>query len=101
MAAVLHEVAVDLRLDVGDGFGVLLQPGNVDFNVEMANIYLALVRMFCSDQSIRTANNGIILHDLKMCAGQDISASSSCDEDLTCWGCFLHCSDLVAGYSSL
>ena len=36
--AVFHEVAVYLGLDARNGFGVLLEPGDVDFNVEMADI---------------------------------------------------------------
>jgi len=33
-----HEVAVDLGFDVGDGFAVFFDPGDVDFDVEMADI---------------------------------------------------------------
>lgn len=33
-----HEVAVDLGLDVLDRFSILLQPRNVDLNVEMSDI---------------------------------------------------------------
>lgn len=38
VAAVGHEVAVYLRLDVLDGFCVLLEPGDIDFDIEMADI---------------------------------------------------------------
>ena len=38
-----HGVAVNLWLDVGDRFGVRLQPGNIDFNVEVANAGIFLV----------------------------------------------------------
>lgn len=40
VAAVGHEEAVDLGLDGLRGFGVLLEPGDVDFDVEMANVYM-------------------------------------------------------------
>ena len=33
-----HEVAVDLWLDVLDGLGVGLEPGNVDLNVEVTDV---------------------------------------------------------------
>lgn len=38
MAAVGHKEAVDLRLDVLDALGVGLQPGNINFNIEVANV---------------------------------------------------------------
>lgn len=38
VAAVGHQVAVYLRLDVLDALGVLLEPGDVDLNVEVANV---------------------------------------------------------------
>ncbi len=38
MAAGGHEVAVDLGFDVGDGFAVFFDPGDVDLDVEMADI---------------------------------------------------------------
>lgn len=38
VAAAGHEEAVDLGLDVLDGRGVGLQPGNVDLNVEVTNV---------------------------------------------------------------
>jgi hypothetical protein len=34
-----HEVAIDLRLDVLNTLGVLLEPGNINLNVKVANIY--------------------------------------------------------------
>ena len=40
VAAAGHEVAVNLGLDVLDRLGVLLQPGDVDFDVEMSNIWV-------------------------------------------------------------
>jgi hypothetical protein len=38
VVAIRHEEAVDLGLNVLDGLGVLLEPGNVDFNVEVTNV---------------------------------------------------------------
>lgn len=39
VTAILHEIAVNLGLDVCDGLGVSFQPSNVNFNVEMADIW--------------------------------------------------------------
>jgi hypothetical protein len=33
-----HEESVDLRLDVLHAFGVLLQPRNIDLDIEVANV---------------------------------------------------------------
>ena len=38
VAAAVHEVAVDLGLDVLDRFGILLQPRDVDLDVEMSDV---------------------------------------------------------------
>ena len=40
VAAVVHEVAVDLGLDILDRFGVGLQPGNVDLDVKMSDVWV-------------------------------------------------------------
>lgn len=42
VAAVGHEEAVDLGFDGLGGFGVLFEPGNVDFNVEMADVFVCM-----------------------------------------------------------
>lgn len=39
MSSIRHQVAVHLRLDVGGGFGVSFDPGNVYFDVEMADVW--------------------------------------------------------------
>ena len=38
VTTVLHQVSVDLRLDVDNGLAVSLQPSNVDFNVKVTNV---------------------------------------------------------------
>jgi len=38
VASVLHEEAVNLGLDVLHALGILLQPGNVNLNIEVANV---------------------------------------------------------------
>ena len=39
MSATGHKEAVDLCLDVLDRLGIGLEPSNVDFNVEMSNVW--------------------------------------------------------------
>lgn len=43
VAAALHEEAVNLGLDVLDAGSVGLQPGNVNLDIEVTNVYNALV----------------------------------------------------------
>lgn len=50
VAAVSHRVAVNLRFDVDDLLGILLQPGNINLDVEVTDAashfsnYLSFVR---------------------------------------------------------
>lgn len=85
VAAGRHEVAVDLGLDVGDRLGVLLEPGNVDFDVEVTDV----------------ADNGIVGHSLEVHASKNVTAAGGGDEDLTLGSSLLHGGDLVAGDGSL
>jgi hypothetical protein len=85
VAAAGHEEAVDLGLDVLNRGGVLLEPSNVDLDIEVANV----------------ANNGIVGHSLEVLAGEDVTAAGGGDEDLTELGSLLHGGDLVTGHSSL
>jgi hypothetical protein len=39
VASALHEEAVNLGLDVLHALGILLQPGNINLNIEVANVY--------------------------------------------------------------
>lgn len=43
VAAVLHEEAVDLGLDVLDAGSILLQPGDINLDIEVTDIYELLV----------------------------------------------------------
>ena len=85
VAAVVHEVAVDLGLDAGDGLGVLLEPRNVDFDIEVTDV----------------ANNGVVGHGLEVDTSQDVTATSGGDEDLTLRSSLLHGGNLEAGNGSL
>lgn len=85
VTAVGHGVTVNLGLDVLDGLGVGLEPGNVNLNVEVTNV----------------ANNGVVTHDLEVSTSQDVTATSGGDEDLTLGSSLLHGGDLVALDGSL
>jgi hypothetical protein len=85
VAAAGHEEAVDLGLDVGDGFGVLLEPRNVDFDVEVTDV----------------ADNGVVGHSLEVHASEDVTAAGGGDEDLALGSGLLHGGDLVAGDGGL
>lgn len=85
VAAAGHQEAVNLGLDVLDGLGVGLQPGNVDLNVEVTNV----------------ADNGVVGHGLEVLANNDVTAASCGDEDLAKRSSLLHGGDLVAGDGSL
>lgn len=85
MTARLHQVTVDLWLDVDNVLSVGLQPGNVDFDVKVANV----------------ANNGVIWHLGKVISCDDVSASGGCDKHLTDFACLAHWDNLVSFNSSL
>lgn len=77
--------AVDLWLDVDNVLSVSLEPGDVDFNVEVTNV----------------ADDSIVFHLLEVFSGQDVTASSGGDEDLTDGSSLLHGSDLETGDGGL
>lgn len=85
VAATWHQVAVNLGLDVGNRFSVLLEPRNVDFDIEVTDV----------------ADDGIVRHSLEVHASEDVTAASSGDENLTLRSSLLHSGDLVARDSGL
>jgi hypothetical protein len=80
VTSVLHEEAVDLGLDGDNGGSVGLQPGNVNLTVEVTDV----------------ADDGVVGHLLEVLSGQDVSASSGGDEDLSAGGSLGHGEDLVS-----
>lgn len=80
VAAILHEEAVDLGLDVCDRLGVGAEPGNIDFDIEVTDV----------------ADDGILGHDVEVLANEDVTAAGGGDEDLTLGSSLLHGGDLVA-----
>jgi hypothetical protein len=85
VAAVLHQITVDLGLDAADGLGVLLEPRNVDFDIEVTDV----------------ADNGVVGHSLEVLASQDVTATSGGDENLTLGSGLLHGGNLETGNGSL
>lgn len=85
VAAALHEVTVNLGLDVADGSSVLLEPRNVDFDIEVTDV----------------ADNGVVGHSLEVNTSEDVTAASGGDKDLTLGSSLLHGGDLEAGDGSL
>lgn len=85
VAAVGHQVAVNLGLDVLDGLGVSLEPSDINLNVEVTNV----------------ADDGIVAHDLEVLANEDVTATGGGDEDLTKGSGLLHGGNLEALDSGL
>lgn len=85
VAAIRHQVAIHLWLDVLDGLGIGLEPGNVNLDVEVADV----------------ANNGIVAHDLEMTANDNVTATSGGDKDLTQRSDLIHGVNLEARHGSL
>jgi hypothetical protein len=45
MTAVLHQITVNLGLDILNALGILLQPGNIDLDVEVADVYAVSISL--------------------------------------------------------
>jgi hypothetical protein len=45
VTAVLHQITVNLGLDILNALGILLQPGNIDLNVEVADVYAVSISL--------------------------------------------------------
>lgn len=85
VAAGGHGEAVNLGLDVGVLDGSLLEPGDVNLDVEVSDV----------------ADDGVLLHDGEVLAGDDVTVSGGGDEDVGLGGSLLHGGDLVAGHGGL
>jgi len=80
-----HGVPVDLGLDVYDGRGVLLQPSDVNLNVEVTDV----------------GDNGVFYHDLEVLAGDDVPVTGGGDEDVGAGSGVVHGRDFETSHSSL
>ena len=85
VAAGRHLEAVDLGLDVLDGLGSLLDPRDVDLNVEVADV----------------ADDGVVGHGLEVFADDDVAAAGGGDEDLADGSGLVHRDDLEATHCGL
>ena len=85
VSARLHGVSVDLGLDLDGLGGVLLQPGDVNLNIEVTDV----------------ADNGVLLHDLEVLADNDVSVTGGGNEDVGTGSGVLHGADLVTGHGGL
>lgn len=102
VATVLHEVTVNLGLDVLNAGSVLLQPGDVDLDIKVTNVFgKPLAMIFKTNIMALTADDCVIGHLLKVFCTQDISASGGSDKDLANASSLLHSCNLVSGDSSL
>jgi hypothetical protein len=45
VTAVLHQITVNLGLDILNALGILLQPGNIDLDVEVADVYAVSISL--------------------------------------------------------
>lgn len=68
-----------LRFDNFLGDGVLRQPGDIDFDIKVANV----------------ANDGIVWHFRHVLGQDDISAARRGDKDAADLACFFHCRHFV------
>jgi len=80
-----HGEPVDLRLDVHDGLGVLLQPSDVDLNIEVTDV----------------GDDGVFDHDLEVLAGDDVPVSGGSDEDVGAGSGVFHGRDFETSHGSL
>ena len=103
MTARGHRVAVNLRLDVNDLNGVLLEPSNVDLDVEVTNAIMHIRSMSSINHSMENIlrNNSVLRHDLEVLCGDDIPVTGGGDEDVGTRSSFLHGRDLVASHRGL
>ena len=80
-----HGVPVNLRLDVHDRYGILLQPSDVDLNIKVTNV----------------GDDGVFAHDREVLAGDDVPGTSSADEDVGAGSGIFHGRNLVTGHGGL
>lgn len=85
VAAGGHGEAVNLGLDVDGLLSVLLEPGDVDLNVEVTNV----------------GNDSVLGHDFEVLRGDDVPVTGGGDEDVTTGSSLLHGGHLITGHRSL
>ena len=103
VTAVGHGEAVNLGLDVHALLRVLLEPINIDLNIEVANAKGKPLVVGPSVHYIQDslADDGILRHDLEVLRRDNIAVTRGRDENVSTGSGLLHGSDLVAGHRSL
>ena len=104
VTTIWHGETVDLGLDVGDGNSIGLEPGDIDFNVEVADAEKLLVSKTTGQKTEKLdalRNDCIFGHDREVLASDDIPVTSGGNEDVGTRGSILHGSDFVASHGSL
>lgn len=103
MATRGHCVTIDLRLDVGNGLCVFLQPGNINLNVEVTNTINCLheqaPRWHINHHSL--ADNGILRHVEEVGASDDIPVTGGGDKDVSSRSCVFHRGDFISSHGGL
>ena len=85
MTAVLELEAVDLRLDIDALDGILLQPGDINFDIEMADV----------------ANDSVLGHNLEVSRGNDVPVAGGGDKDIGARGSLFHRGHFKASHCGL
>ena len=80
-----HGVAVNLGLDIDGFLGMVLEPGNVDFNVKVTNV----------------ANNGILGHQREVSASDNVAVTGGGNKDVGTSSSLFHRGDFVASHRRL
>ena len=80
-----HGEPVHLRFYVDDRLSILLQPSDVDLNVEVTDV----------------GNNRVFGHDLEVLPGDNIPVAGGGDEDVGAGSGVFHGGDFITGHSSL
>jgi hypothetical protein len=80
-----HGEPVDLRLDVDDGGGILLQPSDIDLDVEVTDI----------------GDDGVFGHDREVLAGDNVPVTGGGDEEVGAGSGLVHGRDFETSHSGL
>lgn len=80
-----HGEPIHLRLDVDSGGGILLQPSDVDLNVEVTDV----------------ADDSVFGHDCEVLAGDNVPVAGGGDEDVGAGSSVFHGGDFITGHGGL
>ena len=101
MATVSHGVAVDLGLDVDNRLRVLLQPRNVDLDIEVTDASEDLSFVLTPDFQNLLRHDSILRHDLEVLSSNDVPVTGGGDKDVGPGGSIFHGGDFVTCHRRL